>query len=227
MEEILKFASTAQSIRNKAFMFFWRILMAVLLTNIKMNFLGFSVEMPSGEVHFPDIINYIFSAEFVYAIIFYIFYIFLFFWLFKFIRLIIEICIGDKQWDREQLLKKIRWWYLIQKPEGRNFYLLKNKKSLLILELLVEDSRTMNNREPSLLVNIMDFTNVLFSTCFYMYCTNNFEINLVGIPYFCYFVMILMLIINYFSLRYYIKTDNLQNVVTDLKRRGYYWQHYN
>lgn len=227
MEEILKFASTAQSTRNKAFMFFWRILMAVLLTNIKMIFLGFSVKMPSGEVHFPDIINYVFSTEFIYAIIFYLFYIFLFFWLFKFIRLIIEICIGDKQWDREQLLKKIRWWYLIQKPEGRNFYLLKNKKSLLILELLVEDSRTMNNREPSLLVNIMDFTNILFSTCFYMYCTNNFEINLVGIPYFCYFVMILMLVINYFSLRYYIKTDNLQNVVTDLKRRGYYWQHYN
>ena len=46
MEDILKFVTTEQSRRSEAFMFFWRILMAVLLTNHKMNELGY------GTMHY-------------------------------------------------------------------------------------------------------------------------------------------------------------------------------
>lgn len=221
MEQVLSFVSANQSIRNKAFMFFWRVLMSILLTDIKMNKLGFGTPLPEKEIHFPDIVRFVFSDEFIFSAILYLMFIFLFFWAFKILRLaIFDHLLESKQWSKEQIIKRLKFWRLVR--IRNNQALIKKRKSLIILRLIMRDKAREENNGSSILNSVMTTWNVVFSTCYFVHSSDSFSNNFTYIPYMCYFVFAILTLLLYILLRFYFKTDRLSSLVRELEPRGFF-----
>jgi hypothetical protein len=92
MEELLKFASSEQSTRSKAFMFIWRVLIAVLLTNRFMN--NHNYYFTYIDLSFKEIIKFVYSIEFIVVVSVYLIMIFVFFWLVKFLQTILLLILN-------------------------------------------------------------------------------------------------------------------------------------
>jgi hypothetical protein len=221
MEQVLSFVSANQSTRNKAFMFFWRVLMAILLTDIKMNNLGLATNLPDKEIHFPDIVRFVFGDDFIFSATLYLMFIFLFFWAFKILRLVaFDHLLESKQWTKEEIIERLKFWRLVRVRE--NQVLIKKKKSLIIIRLVMRDKVKEGDNGSSILNSVITTWNVVFSTCYFIHSSDSFCKNFTLIPAICYSAFFMLTLLLWHLLRFYFKTNRLSTVVRELEPRGFF-----
>lgn len=162
MEDILKFVTTEQSRRSEAFMFFWRILMAVLLTNHKMNELGY--HFVNKDIGLNTAIDFLFSTAFFYASFWYLIFIFLFFWGLKVLISIEIIILGsfNVRLSEDYLLNVFRFWGLFKKNNGE--WYLKDRQAFVSLQKICFE---LNNSHTPAKENIYTYMNIIISTYYW------------------------------------------------------------
>ncbi len=156
MEEVLKFLSSEPSTRSKAFMFVWRILIAIILTNKYMN--SYDYYFVSGNISFREIAGFIYSLEFVFVVSVYLLMIFTFFWLVKFFGIILSLIFNPSP-DEDTLNDYFR--FFVHQREGFSHF--RNRKSLESVQLFTEQIRHIQNPIFEFVENRM---NVLLANSF-------------------------------------------------------------
>jgi hypothetical protein len=140
MEEFLKFASSEQSTRSKAFMFIWRILIAVILTNKYMNCNDYYFSYT--DLSFKEMIEFIFSIQFIVAASMYLIMIFVFFWLIRFLGIFLSIIFSCFSSVNERSLNGYFRFY-VTNQRGISYF--KNRKSLEYVQDLAEQCKQIYN----------------------------------------------------------------------------------
>jgi hypothetical protein len=156
MEEVLKFLSSEPSIRSKAFMFVWRILIAIVLTNKYMN--SHNYYFVAGNISFREIVGFIYSLEFIFVVSVYLIMIFTFFWLVKFFGIILSLIFNPSP-DENTLNDYFR--VFVHHRGGFSHF--RNRKSLESVQLLAEQIRHIQNPIFEFVENRM---NVLLANSF-------------------------------------------------------------
>lgn len=131
MEEILKFTTSEQSIRSQAFMFLWRILLAIILTNKYMNMHSYNYDFINFS--FKEGLNFIFCIEFLFVVSIYLIYIFIFFWAVRFFLTIILLFMGNGRNTSDEKLDLLFWGF-IRKRNLISFF--RDRSSLEAVQIL-------------------------------------------------------------------------------------------
>lgn len=158
MEDILKFVSSEQSTRSKSFMFIWRILIAVIITNRFMN--SHKYYFICIDLSFKEIIKFIYSIEFIVVVSVYLTMIFVFFWLIKFLGVILSLIFNCYGSVNEQNLNSL-FRYNINNQQGVAYF--RDRKSLEKVQLLAEECKQVYNPIFEFIENRL---NVLFANSF-------------------------------------------------------------
>lgn len=169
METIHQLILLNQSVRSKMFMFLYRILMAVIMTNFSMNKLGF--EYNGADINFKNTYCFIISNEFLLVMALYVFYVFLFFWAF---RMIIGLLVINHSFNvplKDELIKILIAINVLEWDDGRLVFLGEFKR--LIYESV--NDVYLNDKVYDIIYIIVDVLNILLSTSIVYFSTNNSE----------------------------------------------------
>jgi hypothetical protein len=168
MDKIIEFATTEQSKRSHAFIFFWRIIMAILLSNHFMNKMDY--HFVNSEIKLNTLIDFIFSQSFIYASIFYLIFIFIFFWAFKFLSFILTVFVFYKLKPMSsQSLNDIYLSNGYFKLGENNQIHIKNRKKYDELQVAADAALHWIGSDAR--DKLYSYVNVLFSTyIFWFYC---------------------------------------------------------
>ena len=217
MEDILKFVTTEQSRRSEAFMFIWRILMAVLLTNNKMNELGY--HFINKDIGLHTAIEFLFSTAFFYASFWYLIFIFLFFWGLKVLISIEIIILGsfNVRLSEDYLLHVFRFWGMFTKFKGE--WYLKDREAFEGLKAICHE---LNNSHTSAKENIYTYMNLVIST-YYWYKTLESK---VVFPYnvdVIILVVVIFCIIQVLGFFWLMTTgDEFNNMLIKYRKKGFF-----
>lgn len=210
MDQLIKFLTAEQSQRNQVFMFLWRILMAILLTNFAMDQLGFT--FTKKEISANLIFKFILSTEFLLATFWYLIFIFLFFWFFKILGLGIMYFKSKNQMTKEEVLRiliKTNQFIFPAKKENEKHGI----KNLDVLKAVIKDKNNPSNSR--ILTILANYNGVLLSTIMAVIFIFPFYKCLLSTFLICIFL--LLLILSYFIINFYAKTDNLKIIRKELK----------
>ena len=159
MEDLIKFITTEQSRRSEAFMFFWRILMAILLTNHQMNELGYY--FVNKEISLNTALNFLFSPAFFYASFYYLIFVFLFFWGLKVLVVIELVILGlfNIVMSEESLLIAFKLFDVFQKHNECWYF--KDRDGF---EFLKKFCQELDNPNSAYKENTYSVLNIIIST---------------------------------------------------------------
>lgn len=216
MEELIKFVTTEQSKRSDAFMFLWKVLMAVLMANHQMNKLGYY--FINQEIKFNMIIDFLLSEKFFYASFFYLLWIGIFFWGLRVLTFVEMLFLStiNVELSENYLLNMFEKFGFFKKDLDGNWY-FKNREGFEAIQVLCNE---MRGDGSFLRKNIYAASNVLISTCFWY---NTLKID---IPFELDLVLIgvsIFAIIQVFGMEWLLFTGGrLENMMFKYKEKGFY-----
>lgn len=215
MEELLKFVTAEQSKRSEAFMFSWKVLMAVLMTNHCMNQMGYF--FINREIKFNMIIDFILSDKFFFAASLYLLWIGIFFWGIKVLMSIVRLVFVKMHvdWSEAELLKILH--YAFVKDSNGNIY-IKNREEFERIQLL---SEAIEDGGQTGMERLYSLTNVIISTTFWLHTFKNLDI-----PYYLDLILIVMssiaIVLLVFFEYFFCAGGKLQSVMLKYKSKGFY-----
>ncbi len=220
MDKIIEFATTEQSKRSHAFIFFWRILMAILLSNHFMNNMDYHFK--NSEIKLNTIIDFIFSQAFIYASIFYLIFIFMFFWAFKFLSFVMTFVVFYRL--KPMTNQSLDYIYLSNgyfKLGKNNQVHVKNRKTYDELQAVADAALHWFGSDTR--DKLYSYVNVIFSTYIFWFCCANSSFH------FPFFVDKMLFIATSFSIIIILFLDissvpfsSLQQRLLELRRVPFY-----
>lgn len=221
MEELIKFLTSPQSVRNFTFMFLWRILLCILMTNEIMNSYGYF--FTKKELTTNLVVFFFFTPEFLLATCVYLVCVFAFFWFFKIIGFVAIIAFSRKPIDIEELIALLQNAKIITKSNNNEFgFLITDSDSDAFIKAVIKDKKDIGKSKT--LDFVSNWLNVAFSTTVSYFQVYHKIPHLFGF-YFGVFMLILtfiMAIIATIVVYYYAKLDLLESLRNDLSKYGYF-----
>lgn len=218
MEEILKLVTASQSERSKNFMFLWRILICVLLTNKTMNHFGYVI---TNETISPNLVlKFIFSPEFVLATMIYLIYVFTLFWSIKILGFTLYLILSNKQISKDVLLRRLVSSNLIVVNGTQETYSFKDDDSIEFLNWFIEDRRYV--RKSELLSVVADILSVISSvSLFYPFVSSSIPVlkdKHIEVYLLC--LDIISFLIGYIILYIYAKSNLVEEIFTEISNNS-------
>ena len=227
MEEILRFLNAEQTIRNKALMYIWRILMAILTTNLIMNYQGYCINY--DKISLSEAIHFLFSFKFLFVLPIYLILVFFFFWFLHFACMWIGASIASKYTQYTDAdFDRIYLRFLTRNANNELQFV--NRQGVANIRAVFRDPN-IPNRIP-----LIDFTieraNVLVSTEVFlvslgitMAVVPVFEINVIVIFGIIFIIHTTITVVVLSALYKYVKdfalSQNLNLWIINTARRGY------
>lgn len=215
MEELLKLVTAEQSKRSAVFMFSWKVIMAVLMTNYYMNQMGYF--FINKEIKFNMIIDFILSDKFFFAASLYLLWIGIFFWGIKVFMGVLRLVFVRKHvnWSEAELLKILH--YAFVKDSNGNIY-FKNRDEFQSIQILCE---AIADGGGTGMERLYSLTNVIISTAFWVHTFKNLDI-----PSYLDLILIVMSsiaigLLVFFEYLFCVGGE-LQSVMLKYKGRGFY-----
>lgn len=227
MEEVLKLITAEQSKRTELFMFFWKVLIAILLTNAKLNSMGYV--FINAEIKINTVIKFILSEAFPYVCFYYLIFIFFFFWLIKIlfvvIFLIIQLIISHKglYLDSYLFTDFFSFWGLmipIQNDDQTTDFRFKNRDNFDLVQTVSE----MLHQRKILTDNFLSYINILFSTSIWsIYIHHDYSVLPSWLPYSLAFLTLLLILLFTFWLFFSeMFSHNFDKYMVEFRLKGFY-----
>jgi hypothetical protein len=219
MEELLKFLSAPQSVRNRSFMYLWRVLMSVLLTNEVM--LHYKYTLTDKEISINVIVTFILSPEFLLVIYVYLIFTFLFFWFLKIIGALAMFLMSKNQLSFETICYTLEKLKIVSQANNQHGFIINDSGGEEAINNIIDDKDVF--LKSIVLSRTADYVNVIFSSAIFYFQIYQKIPHLPGLYFgiFLVFLCLISLLIAFSILFFYSKSNLLQCVRDTLLPFGY------